>query len=668
MLFSLIKTRINKSPLFTVLSLFIALSLSAQQPLLENARARKLSAEAQKNHFDADLQECFSNDLGGSLSFANPDNISMADVSGDNLEIDLFGCLVPSQVDYHDLFTFTVPEGFELVSIHLEEMDALFETTPVKFRFWFGDDAQPLNSPDVEVDNINNADIPTSNLIGSLNVPLPPGTYTGWIDIDVPFSSTTYLLVFTFDCNDNTPPFISSAPGSLDVSVDCNDAAGLEAALDLEPQGVDLGGIAVAQLLSDVTNEGSCAGNYTRVRTWQMGDQCGNTSMEQFIQTITVTDNTPPDLDLLNIEVTLFEDVDVALTEAMLVDQTSDNCGSVSLVSISPSVVNCSQLDQTIPVTVIIQDECGNQTQGVAQVSVVEDSGIKAPWSNGNIGATANGSATNQVCDHGYTVSAKGFSVPTSDVAHFVYVDLCGNGEITARVNGIQPNGGWGGLMIRENLMPGARKTAVKSNLGNQIRREVRGVANAPMQIQQSVIAPGQEHWLRINRTGNTITTYVSVNGEQWTSVGASQVNFPNCVLMGLYAESTNNNITTTVVFDNVTVSGGIQPLMAPVNNHVVALADENEQKDQTPPQTPGMLVVYPNPTTGITWVNTAVPAGEPMELQMIDPTGRMVFSRRLISTGTAETIDLHNYNPGVYTIRVITQGVLHTGRVVAVK
>lgn len=661
MLFPVIKTRIIPS-LLLVSFLSISLWTQAQEPLVDRTRIQKESFDQQKNYPDADIQECFSGDLGGSLSFGNPDNISMANLSGDNLDIELFGCLAPSEADYHDLFTFVVPEGFELASIHLQDMDALFDNTPVKFRFWFGDDAQPIGSPDVEVDNINNADIPTGNLIGSLTLPLPPGTYTGWIDIDIPFSSTTYLLIFTFDCNDNAPPLFTSEPGSLDLSLECSDEAGLEDALDLEPEGVDVGGTAEAVLVDDGTVPGSCAGEYTLIRTWQLVDKCGNVSMDLFTQTITISDDTPPELDLLNIQVTLFDDGDVALTEAMLVDNASDNCGEVTLVSITPAFVNCDQLDTTIPVTVIVEDECGNQTQGVAQVSVEQDTGIKPPWSNGNIGGTANGSATNEVCDDGFKVSAKGYSVPTSDVAHFVYVDLCGNGEITTRVSGIQPSGGWGGLMIRENMTPGSRKVALKSNLGNQIRRELRGTANTPMQVQQSVIAPGQEHWLRINRTGNTITTYVSVNGQQWTSVGISQVNFPNCVLMGVFAESTNNNITTTVIFDNVAISGGIQPLMAPLNTAEEDFVSRKDVHQQ--PSTP--LKVYPNPTTGAIWVDAVVEAGEPMILRVLDMTGREVITRQYISTGSLEQIDLTGNTPGVYLIQMRTAtGILHTGKVV---
>lgn len=666
--FRIVKSHVNSFFMLLMIALLSASSAQAQQtkapvkPFKGKETNGFLKTEWPQDNSPGDMNECFDNDLGGKLSFGDPDNITLPTPGPNELEFDLFGCLTPSNIDYDDLFSFHVPEGYALTSMRFVAMGPLFDT-PLNFYFWYGEDAQPVFEPDLSVEGIYDSEVPTNNLLASLNTPLPSGWYTGWIEIGVPFSTTTYRLVFTLECADQVPPSFSSETGSLDATLECSDAEGLEAVLDLKPEGFDIGGGEIKfDVVEDVTTDGTCSGAYTRVRTWQITDACGNVSAENFVQTITVSDNTPPVLEVADGEITLTDPDGYSLSDYEVVLDAYDACGAVTIEK-SPETFTCAQLNTTVPVTVTVTDECGNQTQKVANITVKEDTGIKAPWTNDNIGNTANGSATQTVCSGLLTIKSKGFSTPQSDVGHYVYVDLCGDGEITARVTSVAPVGGWAGVMIRENLMVGAKKMAVRSNGINLIRRDIRTTDNGTTQTQQSIIVPVQ-HWLRINRTGNMISAYASPNGQQWSFLGAASITMGDCVLMGLFVGSINNNLEMTGTFDNITITGAIQPLMAPeekgvetqevqtmnpgieLNNKNLGLADPKVAST-------ARIKAYPNPTTGIFNLDLSGFTGTEVVVRIFDATGKEKLSKMITAASAAEQFDLSAFTPGLYVVRV---------------
>lgn len=662
-----IKSHVAFFSLLLMIALFTATSMQAQtkepaKPIKGKEDNGFLKTEWPQDHSPGDISECFDNDLGGKLSFGNPDNITLPTPSPSELEFDLFGCLTPSNIDYDDLFSFYVPEGYALTSMRFVAMGPLFDT-PLNFYFWIGDDAQPVFEPDVSVTGIHDNEVPTGNLIASLNTPLPSGWYTGWIEIGVPFSTTSYRLVFTLECADNVQPSFSSEPGSLDANLDCSDAAGLEAVLDLEPEGFDIGGGEITfEVIEDVTTEGDCTGEYTRVRTWEITDACGNVGAENFVQTITVSDNTSPVLDIADTEIVLTDPEGYTLANNDVIVDVYDACSAVT-IEISPASLTCADINTIVPVTVTVTDDCGNQTQKVANITVTEDTGIKAPWTNSNIGNTANGSAIQPVCSGNLIIKSKGFSTPQSDVGHFVYVELCGNGEITARVTGTAPAGGFAGVMIRENLMVGSKKMAVAFNGASAIRRTIRMTTNGGANIQQS---PGfqSQYWLRINREGNTLTAYTSPNGQQWSFAGAANITMGNCVLMGLFVESINNNQETTGTFDNITITGGIQPLMAPEADFVKIQEVQtpvngitNNRNDFKLPLAKDVPVIpikaYPNPTTGIFNLDLSTFTGMQVVVHISDATGKAHISKTIRADSAAEKFDLNGLTPGLYIVRV---------------
>ncbi len=193
---------------------------------------------------------------------------------------------------------------------------------------------------------------------------------------------------------------------------------------------------------------------------------------------------------------------------------SSDNCsGVLTVTNISPATVSCSQVNQTIPVMVTVQDAAGNPATCTAQITVQEGTTMPENWSSNNVG-NANGSAGYNACTSNgqFTASATGFSTSSADVLHLTAQKLCGNVELIAHVAGVS-GGGWAGITMRESLMPGSKKVALKTQLANNIRREIRTATNGAASTLNLLFR--QHKWLRLVRNGGNSVGYASIDGVQ---------------------------------------------------------------------------------------------------------------------------------------------------------
>ncbi|MCK5061830.1 DUF1349 domain-containing protein [Candidatus Parcubacteria bacterium] len=60
--------------------------------------------------------------------------------------------------------------------------------------------------------------------------------------------------------------------------------------------------------------------------------------------------------------------------------------------------------------------------------------------------------------------------------------------------------------------------------------------------------------WVKLTRSGNTLTGYVSSDGSNWNQVGSAVISMTSEVTIGLFVCSHHGNNMDTVVFDNVVV------------------------------------------------------------------------------------------------------------------
>ena len=115
-----------------------------------------------------------------------------------------------------------------------------------------------------------------------------------------------------------------------------------------------------------------------------------------------------------------------------------------------------------------------------------------------------------------------------SDSFYFAHRPLAGNGSITARVTALTLPGGTGparlqpwsktGIIIKASTRPGSAYAAMLVTPGHGVRMQydfTGDIAGRP-----GAVSPAAPRWLRLTRSGGTITGYDSADGAHWTRVG----------------------------------------------------------------------------------------------------------------------------------------------------
>ena len=211
---------------------------------------------------------------------------------------------------------------------------------------------------------------------------------------------------------------------------------------------------------------------------------------------------------------------------------------------------------------------------------------------NATIGCGINGGAqeTGKACLP-YVPHGPGGEIVT-DSFSFVRQPLTGNGSITARVTaltGEHANLGAGpaqvgnasmvpglaawakaGIIIKQSTHQGSAYAAMMVTGSNGVRMQydyTGDIAGMP-----GSVSAAHPRWLRLTRSGDTITGYDSADGTHWTQVGTVQLTgLPSTVQVGMFATSPDYTVTqnsfgggstnggpaqATGVFDHVDLTG----------------------------------------------------------------------------------------------------------------
>ena len=186
----------------------------------------------------------------------------------------------------------------------------------------------------------------------------------------------------------------------------------------------------------------------------------------------------------------------------------------------------------------------------------------KTKWVTAPVGAvTVRGSATTSPSGR-ITVSGEGTDIwSTADGFQFVYQRLTGDQQILANVTALQNTDGWakGGLMIRQALTAVSAHASLLMTPSNGIVFEKRTTAGGlTTRVGVTGTAPA---FLRLTRTGQTMTASVSSDGMSWTNIGTQDVSMSGDVYVGLAVTSHSPGRLTTASFEKVALS--VPPPMA---------------------------------------------------------------------------------------------------------
>lgn len=180
------------------------------------------------------------------------------------------------------------------------------------------------------------------------------------------------------------------------------------------------------------------------------------------------------------------------------------------------------------------------------------DPALPAPWVHQDIGAPAIAGDATEVGGT-FTVRGAGSDIwGTADQFHFVYQPLTGNGTVITRVVSQQSTDAWAkaGIMIKSAATAGAPYAAVLVTPANGTRVQ----ANFNTDIGGS--ASTAPRWLKLTRSGTTVSGYESADGTVWSIIGSVQLpSLPETAQVGLFVTAHNSGALGTAVFEQVSVT-----------------------------------------------------------------------------------------------------------------
>ncbi len=149
-----------------------------------------------------------------------------------------------------------------------------------------------------------------------------------------------------------------------------------------------------------------------------------------------------------------------------------------------------------------------------------------------------------------------------ADQFRFAYKSLSGDGSIIARVDSIANSNAWAkaGVMIRENLEAGSAHAMVVVTPGNGVSFQRRPEADGAS-ANTDVTGLTAPYWVKLIRTGNTLTAQRSEDGVTWTDIEvtpALAIPMTSNVYIGLAVTSHDAAVATGAEFSNVSTTGNV--------------------------------------------------------------------------------------------------------------
>ncbi|CAG7646571.1 Ig-like domain-containing protein [Paenibacillus allorhizosphaerae] len=154
-----------------------------------------------------------------------------------------------------------------------------------------------------------------------------------------------------------------------------------------------------------------------------------------------------------------------------------------------------------------------------------------------------------------FTLKSAGKLEGKSDAFRFVYRTMEGDGDIIAKVEAITAvaEGTGAGVMIRAGLEPEAaaammRISYIKSGTGGAFAARTTAAADLKSMESKDGTFP---YWVKLSRRWETVTGYMSHDGQEWKPYGTADVKLGGTVYVGLAADA----VKTSNQIDNYTVA-----------------------------------------------------------------------------------------------------------------
>lgn len=238
----------------------------------------------------------------------------------------------------------------------------------------------------------------------------------------------------------------------------------------------------------------------------------------------------------------------------------SPNIGNIT----AAGVYTAAQVTNPTKVIVTAVSQADNTQTASSIIQLVPQ-----PWASLDIGAV-NLPGSSTYSGNAFNLQGSGDLFGASDALRYTYNRLSGDGTIVARVN--QPYVGQtknkSGVMLRYDLRPVAAYgfTGLYSAIVGLTHWR-----SAPAGTTSYAFGAAGIPWVRLTRTGSTVSSYVSNDATSWIPVGAPQTLYSLDANIGLAVSNGYSTSPDAVTFDNVDVS--TSPVSVAINEGLSSLA-----------------------------------------------------------------------------------------------
>jgi len=201
-----------------------------------------------------------------------------------------------------------------------------------------------------------------------------------------------------------------------------------------------------------------------------------------------------------------------------------------------------------------VTDSTGATADSTLQITVTA---LPLPWVSADIGTGMLAGSTTFSAGT-FTQSGSGVIGSSSDKLRFTYQTLTGDGEVIAKISALQSTGNASrvGVMIRDSLAANSKEICMSMSGTNAYRWDRRTTTGGSTTNSNSSTGTVPNTWVRLVRSGTTITAYKSTNGTTWTTVGSTtSTTFASTCYIGLAVGSGSTTTLNTSQFSNLTVT-----------------------------------------------------------------------------------------------------------------
>jgi len=232
----------------------------------------------------------------------------------------------------------------------------------------------------------------------------------------------------------------------------------------------------------------------------------------------------------------------------------------------------------------------GTYTANYDQVTTT----MPPPWQSVDVGSPLMaGTADYSASDQTFYIDGAGADIAgANDQFHYLYQTLNGDGTIVARVRYQTESSPWAkaGVMIKQSTTAGSAYVdalvtpdvspntpnvngvgctpdgcgsplpPINPTVGHGVRMQYNFTGSKTATNLSGYNSPNK--WLKLQRIGNTFTSWESTDGNTWTQIGSTSVTMSGSATIGLFVTSHNIGQYSSVAFDNVQVT-------IPANNPV---------------------------------------------------------------------------------------------------